>query len=60
MIISKQRLDALEKQVATLESSLEKITESLDFEHRVKQNTKNPENLSYKEVLDQWLNGKAT
>jgi BMFP domain-containing protein YqiC len=60
MIISKQRLDALEKRIATLESSLEKITKSLDFEHKDKQNTKNPENLSYKEVLDQWLNGKAT
>ncbi|MBQ3590043.1 MAG: hypothetical protein II980_06310 [Clostridia bacterium] len=59
MIKSKQRLRALEERVSSLESRLEKITNTLDFEHRVPQNDKNTEILSYKEVLDEWLNGKT-
>lgn len=59
MIKSKQRLRALEERISSLESKLEKITNTLDFEHRVPQNCKNNEPLSYKEVLDEWLNGKT-
>ncbi len=59
MIIKKQALRALEKRISSLEAQLEKITKALNLSHRVEQNDKSVENLSYKEVLDEWLNGKT-
>ena len=58
MIKSNKRLKALEDKVCSLESRLEKITKATGFSHGVEQNISSAEGLSYKEVLDEWLNGK--
>ena len=59
MIKINKRLKALEEKVRSLELCLEKITKSTDFSHGVEQKATAEQELSYKEVLDQWLNGKT-
>ena len=54
MIKILKRLNNLESRV----KSLEKVLESLEFNHGVSKNEGSSAELSYKEVLDEWLNGK--
>lgn len=58
MINKGKRLLALEKRILMVEQELEKISKNLNSSHRVANIPSSEEDLSYKEVLDEWLNGK--
>ena len=59
MIKIKQKIKELESKISALEKRINQALELSNFSHRVEQNQDSSTNLTYKEVLDEWLNGKT-